>query len=137
MHDADTVGVYAPTTHHQETNLYIALPAGLSSRYKHGLIYCTPCTAGLVHALLDVPEGILRTLELDTDYFIAGCTVTAMDANHSPGSCMFVIETPPTGEVGAWLPCTVEAFWVVIVMRLLSCSHHTPSKLIVNGLVPE
>jgi Cft2 family RNA processing exonuclease len=110
MHGADTVGVYAPTRHHQESILYFALPPGLSSRYKHGLIYCTPCTAGLIQTLLDVPEGIIRMLEVDTEYFISGCTVTAMDANHSPGSCMFVIETAPTDEVGAWLPWTVKAF---------------------------
>ena len=97
------------TTHHQESNLYFALPPGLSSRYKHGLIHCTPCTAGLVQALLDVPKGILRMLELDTEYLISGCTITAVDANHSPGSCMFVIQTPPTGEVGAWLPWTAKA----------------------------
>ena len=72
-----------------------------------------------MQALLDVPTGILRMLELDTVYLIAGCTVTAMDANHSPGSCMFVIETPPTGEVGAWLPRTVEAFGPFIARQVL------------------
>ena len=61
------------------------------------------------------------------DYLIAGCTVTAMDANHSPGSCMFVIQTPPTGEVGAWLPWTAEAVWVSTIRRVLSHNHHTAS----------
>ena len=96
------VSVYVTHTTRNPTCVLLCLYVGLSSRYKHGLIYCTPCTAGLVQALLDVPEGVLRMLELDTEYSIAGCTVTAMDANHSPGSCMFVIKTPPTGEVGAW-----------------------------------
>jgi hypothetical protein len=103
--------VYVPYT--SRFDLYFALPAGLSSRYKHGLIHCTPCTAGLVQALLAVPKGILRVLELDTDHLIAGCTVTALDANHSPGSCMFVIKTPATGEVGAWPPWIVAALWFI------------------------
>ncbi|XP_046659362.1 DNA cross-link repair 1A protein-like [Homalodisca vitripennis] len=53
-------------------------------------IYCTQITANLVHMKLRVAEKLLRVLELNKPEIICGVEVTALDANHCPGSVMFL-----------------------------------------------
>ncbi|KAL5979872.1 hypothetical protein ACLOJK_038984 [Asimina triloba] len=66
---------------------------GLSKKWSHGPIYCTPLTARLVEMCLgtvDVFPGnsFIRPLELGTEYIIEGIQVTMLEANHCPGAAL-------------------------------------------------
>lgn len=102
------------------SHLIRSLLAGLTSDYSHGLIWCTPRTAKLVQVLTGAPDSVFRPLQLNTPRVIDGVTVTAIDANHSPGACMFVFETPPNGEVMSMF------FAVHYPCRVLQSAHTPP-----------
>lgn len=73
--------------------------AGLSSRWKHGLIYCSEETARLVTKRLKVDPAWLRPLPMNEPQLIprsGGVYVTCLDANHCPGACLFLFEGPQT-----------------------------------------
>lgn len=73
--------------------------AGLSSRWKHGLIYCSEETARLVRKRLKVDSLWLRPLRMNVPQLIprsGGVYVTCIDANHCPGACLFLFEGPRT-----------------------------------------
>ena len=70
---------------------------GLNKSFNKGQIYCTKITAKLVHHILNVPLEVLHILPLNTPVAIQGVKVTALDANHCPGACMFLFE--PAGEI--------------------------------------
>ena len=60
-------------------------------------------TARLVHQVLSVPLEKLFILELNQPTAIEGVRVTAIEANHCPGACMFLFEAagePPTLHTG-------------------------------------
>ncbi|XP_007892305.1 5' exonuclease Apollo [Callorhinchus milii] len=72
--------------------------SGLSSTWKKP-IYCSPVTAKLLRWKLQVDEMWIHPLELDESHLLnldeAGretMTVTLMDANHCPGSAMFLFQ---------------------------------------------
>ena len=76
--------------------------AGLSSRWKHGLIYCSEETARLVRKRLKVDPSWLRPLPMNLPQLIprsGGVSVTCIDANHCPGACLFLFEGPRTVHV--------------------------------------
>ncbi|XP_006728548.1 5' exonuclease Apollo [Leptonychotes weddellii] len=71
---------------------------GLSSTWARPL-YCSPITAYLVHRHLQVPKEWIRALEVGESHVLPldeigreTMTVTLMDANHCPGSVMFLFE---------------------------------------------
>nr|KAF6396523.1 DNA cross-link repair 1B [Rousettus aegyptiacus] len=71
---------------------------GLSSTWARPL-YCSPITAFLLHRQLQVSKQWIRALEVGESHVLpldeAGqetMTVTLMDANHCPGSVMFLFE---------------------------------------------
>ena len=75
----------------------------LSSKWKHGLIYCSEGTANLIIHMLSVDKRWVRPLPMDTPTLIPntnGVTVTLIDANHCPGSCLFFFEGPQTVHAG-------------------------------------
>ncbi|XP_054285709.1 DNA cross-link repair 1A protein-like [Macrosteles quadrilineatus] len=53
-------------------------------------IYCTQITANLVRTKLRVEEKWLKVIDLNQPQIISGVEVTALDANHCPGSAMFL-----------------------------------------------
>ncbi|XP_074044578.1 5' exonuclease Apollo [Macrotis lagotis] len=80
------------------THLHADHTEGLSSTWARPL-YCSPLTARLLHRRLQVPTRWIRALELGESHVLpldeAGretMTVTLMDANHCPGSVMFLFE---------------------------------------------
>ncbi|KAG0081040.1 DNA break repair nuclease [Podila epicladia] len=65
---------------------------GLTSTWSHGLIYCSSITANLVISRLRVDEKWVRRLPMHKPTLVNGVTVTLMDANHCPGSVLFVFD---------------------------------------------
>ena len=69
---------------------------GLKKDFGAGRVYCTMVTAKLVHRILGVPLQCIYVLEIGKPCAVQGVRVTALDANHCPGACMFLFE--PAGE---------------------------------------
>ncbi|KAF9182209.1 DNA break repair nuclease [Haplosporangium sp. Z 11] len=69
---------------------------GLTSTWNYGLIYCSSITANLVISRLRVDEKYIRRLPMYEPTVVNGVTVRLMDANHCPGSVLFVfdLQTP-------------------------------------------
>ncbi|MQL74442.1 hypothetical protein Taro_006786 [Colocasia esculenta] len=61
---------------------------GLSKKWTHGTIYCSPLTARLVQMCLSVNSSYICPLELDTEHAIEGVKVTLLEANHCPGAVL-------------------------------------------------
>ena len=73
---------------------------GLTDCWDHGPIYCSAVTARLVRSQLGVDPRWLR--ELPWEQWVAipgtgGVRVRGLDANHCPGSMMFLFEKPGSG----------------------------------------
>ncbi|XP_032622473.1 5' exonuclease Apollo isoform X1 [Chelonoidis abingdonii] len=73
---------------------------GLSSTW-HRPIYCSPLTGRILHHRLKVAERWIWPLEVGQSHLVAldevgkrTMTVTLIDANHCPGSVMFLFEGP-------------------------------------------
>ncbi|KAG0233431.1 hypothetical protein BGW41_001489 [Actinomortierella wolfii] len=69
---------------------------GLTSSWKHGPIYCSSITANLVLSRLNVDAQYVRRLPMYEPTVIEGVTVRLLDANHCPGSVLFVFDLPPS-----------------------------------------
>lgn len=63
---------------------------GLSASFDVGPIYCSPVTAALCRHVLGVSPCQLRELRVGEPVEIDGIEVVALDANHCPGSVMFL-----------------------------------------------
>lgn len=66
---------------------------GLGKRYAGPTIYCSHATANLAISRLKVDPALIKALDIGTDYHIDGLRVRVLDANHCPGSLMFVFWT--------------------------------------------
>ncbi|XP_069142423.1 DNA cross-link repair 1 protein-like [Argopecten irradians] len=71
---------------------------GLSSSWKHK-IHCSPITGELLTQLYGIEESLIQSLEVGTSHIIdldnvnqEKMSVTVIDANHCPGSVMFLFE---------------------------------------------
>ncbi|XP_020857843.1 5' exonuclease Apollo isoform X1 [Phascolarctos cinereus] len=80
------------------THLHADHTEGLSSTWARPL-YCSPLTARLVHCRLQVSKKWIRALEVGESHMLPldeigqeTMTVTLIDANHCPGSVMFLFE---------------------------------------------
>lgn len=69
---------------------------GLRKSFHHGTIHCTPETARLVHGRLGIEQSRIAEHPLYTRSVVGpqGVAVTAINANHCPGACMFIFEVP-------------------------------------------
>ncbi|KAI8604837.1 DNA repair metallo-beta-lactamase-domain-containing protein [Dissophora ornata] len=65
---------------------------GLTATWNHGPIYCSSITANLVISRLRVDSQRVRRLPMYEPTVINGVTVRLMDANHCPGSVLFVFD---------------------------------------------
>ncbi|KAL5492089.1 PSO2 [Sanghuangporus weigelae] len=75
----------------------------LSSNWKNGPIYCSETTANLIVHMLSVERKWLHPLPMNTPVEIpktGGVKVTLIDANHCPGSCLFLFEGQQTINAG-------------------------------------
>ncbi|CAG8490754.1 19065_t:CDS:10 [Cetraspora pellucida] len=68
---------------------------GLSSKWSHGPIYCSTVTGNLVIQQLRVKPQYVRKLPMNEEVAIdkTNTTVTLIDANHCPGSALFLFKT--------------------------------------------
>ncbi|KAI7937637.1 hypothetical protein MJO28_015184 [Puccinia striiformis f. sp. tritici] len=64
----------------------------LSSSWTHGKIYCSKTTANLIKLKLRVHPEYIVPLEFNIPYFIDDVRVVLIDANHCPGSSIFLFE---------------------------------------------
>lgn len=74
----------------------------LSSSWTHGPIYCSVGTANLIKLKLGVKDEYLRPMQFDEVVEVAGIKVTCLDANHCPGSSIFLFEGPHTSPASKW-----------------------------------
>ncbi|OCH85205.1 DRMBL-domain-containing protein [Obba rivulosa] len=75
----------------------------LSSNWKSGPIYCSEGTANLIVHMLGVDRKWVRPLPMDVPTVVpdtGGVSVTLIEANHCPGSCLFLFEGPQTVNAG-------------------------------------
>ena len=67
---------------------------GLNSAFR-GLIHCNKVTSKLLQLKLKIPESKINVLPMNTSCFVNGVEVMVLDANHCPGSCMFLFIVEP------------------------------------------
>lgn len=75
---------------------------GMTSNWNHGLIYCSVTTANLCRTRLGVDPQWLRPLPMEVAVAVpdsGGVMVTCIEANHCPGSCLFLFEGPQTAQL--------------------------------------
>ncbi|KAG1792628.1 DRMBL-domain-containing protein [Suillus plorans] len=75
----------------------------LASNWKSGPIYCSGDTANLIIYMLSVDPKWVHPLPMDVPTIVpnsGGVTVTLIEANHCPGSCLFLFEGPQTVHAG-------------------------------------
>ncbi|PLW10338.1 hypothetical protein PCANC_19671 [Puccinia coronata f. sp. avenae] len=79
----------------------------LSSTWSHGKIYCSKTTANLVALKLRVHPRWIVPLDFNRPYTVDDVQVVLIDANHCPGSAMFLFEgvTKPEGKPFRYLHC--------------------------------
>eukprot|EP00198_Chlamydomonas_reinhardtii_P013635 XP_001702972.1 predicted protein [Chlamydomonas reinhardtii] len=67
---------------------------GLRKSFSAGVIYCSHVTARLLIHDMGIRPEVVRPLEVGVPVVISGVRVTPLDANHCPGSVMFLFEVP-------------------------------------------
>ncbi|KIJ55732.1 hypothetical protein M422DRAFT_57998 [Sphaerobolus stellatus SS14] len=75
----------------------------LSSSWKNGPIYCSQTTAKLIIHMLKVDSKWVVPLPMDVPTIVpdtGGVKVTLIQANHCPGSVLFLFEGPQTADAG-------------------------------------
>ncbi|TFK39905.1 beta-lactamase-like protein [Crucibulum laeve] len=75
----------------------------LSSTWKSGPIYCSQETANLIIHILSVDKKWVHPIPMDVPTVIpdtGGVSVTLIEANHCPGSCLFLFEGRQTVHAG-------------------------------------
>ena len=83
---------------------------GITSTWDAGPIYCSQTTANLVRTSLHVQSHLICPLPFDVPTTIpgtGGVRVTLLDANHCPGSCLFLFEGPQTRHILPLPPASV------------------------------
>ncbi|KAI5479822.1 hypothetical protein MNV49_002634 [Pseudohyphozyma bogoriensis] len=68
----------------------------LSASWEYGPIYCSQTTANLIKLKLKVKDEWVHPLPMDQTVVVHGINVTLIDANHCPGSVLFLFEGPHT-----------------------------------------
>ncbi|TIB83709.1 DRMBL-domain-containing protein [Wallemia mellicola] len=123
-------GVEAYVLSHAHSDHY----QSLSKNWDAGPIYCSIITASLVHHICGVPKEYLRPLSNDTAHVIPstnGVTVTLIDANHCPGSSIFVFEGKQSVHAG---DSNFKSPWIGSdrIFRYLHCGDFRASPQHVN-----
>ncbi|KAJ3503570.1 hypothetical protein NLJ89_g8372 [Agrocybe chaxingu] len=101
--DAFRYGAIPGVTAYFLTHAHSDHYTNLSSNWKNGPIYCSEGTANLIVHILSVDRKWVHRLPMDTPMLIPntnGVTVTLIEANHCPGSCLFFFEGPQTVNAG-------------------------------------
>lgn len=90
--DAFRFGGKTPCTHWVLTHFHSDHYGGLDRTWCHGKIYASQVTASLAAQRLGVPPQWLVPLPMSRPILIAGVKVTLLDANHCPGSALWLFE---------------------------------------------
>ncbi|KAH7881772.1 DNA repair metallo-beta-lactamase-domain-containing protein [Phlebopus sp. FC_14] len=101
--DAFRYGTIPGVTAYFLTHAHSDHYTNLSSNWKSGPIYCSEDTANLIIHMLAVDRKWVHPMRMDEPTIIpnTGCvTVTLVEANHCPGSCLFLFEGPQTVHAG-------------------------------------
>lgn len=70
---------------------------GLSKGWCAGTIHCTIVTARLLTEELGISREVVHAVHLDKPFTVEGVDIVAIDANHCPGSAMFLFSVPQKG----------------------------------------
>ncbi|KAG4304619.1 hypothetical protein PORY_002012 [Pneumocystis oryctolagi] len=76
---------------------------GLNSNWDNGLIYCSKITGNLIISQLKVNPAYVIKLPMNKEILLNNVRVTLVDANHCPGSVMFVFEMVKSGKTIRYL----------------------------------
>lgn len=75
---------------------------GLTHAWNHGSIYCSRITANLVANRFNVDDRLIHVLPMDQPTYLSPTIkVTLIDANHCPGSALFIFDIQQDG--GTWI----------------------------------
>jgi Cft2 family RNA processing exonuclease len=67
---------------------------GLFKSWRAGTIHCTAVTARLLIEEQGIARGVVHAVQLNEPFIVEGVEVVALDANHCPGSAMFLFSVP-------------------------------------------
>ncbi|KAL0953366.1 hypothetical protein HGRIS_004603 [Hohenbuehelia grisea] len=101
--DAFRYGTIPHVTAYFLTHAHSDHYTNLSSNWKSGPIYCSEGTANLIIHMLSVDKKWVHPLPMDVPTTIphtGGVQVTLIEANHCPGSCLFLFEGQQTMHAG-------------------------------------
>ncbi|XP_037815446.1 DNA cross-link repair 1 protein [Lucilia sericata] len=95
--DAFQFGYIENVTHYFLTHFHADHYIGLTKSFAMPL-YMSPITARLLRTFIPVEEQYIHVLELNKPYTINDIEITALDANHCPGSILIVFKFLDTGK---------------------------------------
>ncbi|GIL47382.1 hypothetical protein Vafri_4210 [Volvox africanus] len=81
-------------SHYFLTHFHSDHTVGLNKSFNGGVIYCSHITARLLVHDMGIRPQLVKPLALGTAVIVEGVRVTPLDANHCPGSVMFLFEVP-------------------------------------------
>lgn len=101
--DAFRYGAIPKVTAYLLTHAHSDHYTNLSKSWNHGPIYCSETTGNLIVHMLGVEPQWVHGLKNDVPFEMpntGGVTVTCIEANHCPGSSIFLFEGPQTSNAG-------------------------------------